>query len=140
VDVVDLINQAVVSARGPQNLICTLRSRRSSSPSPDDFMSGINLLVVCRRSGGGQGRHGVRAAGRWRRSGNPPAVRRQTANLERTAKDLVRGASFDNNIICTDERKSSPLPVSSSELKRLMLRQPAVEVRAASCAGWERWC
>ena len=36
--------------------------------------------------------------------GNPPAVVDETANLEQAARDIVAGASFDNNIICIDEK------------------------------------
>ena len=36
--------------------------------------------------------------------GNPPAVVDETADVEKAGRDIVRGASFDNNVICTDEK------------------------------------
>jgi acyl-CoA reductase-like NAD-dependent aldehyde dehydrogenase len=37
--------------------------------------------------------------------GNPPVVVDDTADLERAGREIVRGASFDNNLICTDEKE-----------------------------------
>ena len=37
--------------------------------------------------------------------GNPPSVVDETADLEQAARDLVMGASLDNNIICVDEKE-----------------------------------
>jgi acyl-CoA reductase-like NAD-dependent aldehyde dehydrogenase len=37
--------------------------------------------------------------------GNPPAVVDATADLENAAKNIVLGASIDNNIICTAEKE-----------------------------------
>ena len=36
--------------------------------------------------------------------GNPPVVVDATADLELAGREIVRGASFDNNVICTDEK------------------------------------
>ena len=36
--------------------------------------------------------------------GNPPSVVDQTADIEAAGRDIVRGSSFDNNVICTDEK------------------------------------
>jgi acyl-CoA reductase-like NAD-dependent aldehyde dehydrogenase len=37
--------------------------------------------------------------------GNPPVVVDETADMELAARELVRGPSFDNNVICTDEKE-----------------------------------
>jgi acyl-CoA reductase-like NAD-dependent aldehyde dehydrogenase len=37
--------------------------------------------------------------------GNPPAVVDDTANLDNAAREIVKGASIDNNIICTAEKE-----------------------------------
>jgi acyl-CoA reductase-like NAD-dependent aldehyde dehydrogenase len=36
--------------------------------------------------------------------GNPPIVVDETADLDQAARDIIKGASFDNNIICIDEK------------------------------------
>jgi propionaldehyde dehydrogenase len=37
--------------------------------------------------------------------GNPPCIVDDTANIARAANDIVRGASFDNNILCVAEKE-----------------------------------
>ena len=37
--------------------------------------------------------------------GNPPAVVDTTADIDLAGREIVRGASFDNNVICTDEKE-----------------------------------
>ena len=37
--------------------------------------------------------------------GNPPAVVDETADLEKAGRDIVLGHSFDNNVICVDEKE-----------------------------------
>ena len=38
--------------------------------------------------------------------GNPPIVVDETADLDQAGRDIVLGASFDNNVICTDEKET----------------------------------
>jgi propionaldehyde dehydrogenase len=37
--------------------------------------------------------------------GNPPVVVDESADIERAGRDVVTGASLDNNVICTDEKE-----------------------------------
>jgi aldehyde dehydrogenase len=103
-ETVRLINRAIVSAGGPPDLVTavaepTIESARALMNHPD-----VRLLLVT--GGPGVVREALRtdkravAAG----PGNPPAVVDQTADLERAGRDIVRGASFDNNLVCTDEK------------------------------------
>ncbi len=50
--------------------------------------------------------------------GNPPVVVDETADLEQAGRDIVLGASFDNNIICTDEKEVFAVASIADELKR----------------------
>jgi aldehyde dehydrogenase len=101
---VKLINRAIVSAGGPENLVTcvatpTLDSAEALMAHPD-----VPVLLVT----GGPGV--VKAALKTPKKaiaagpGNPPAVVDQTADIQKAAKDIVNGASFDNNIICVDEK------------------------------------
>ena len=101
---VKLINRAIVSAGGPENLVTciatpTLDSAEALMAHPD-----VPVLLVT----GGPGV--VKAALKTPKKaiaagpGNPPAVVDQTADISKAAKDIVNGASFDNNIICVDEK------------------------------------
>jgi len=57
--------------------------------------------------------------------GNPPAVVDETANLEQAGRDIVAGASFDNNIICIDEKETIVVRSVADELLRAMGRNGA---------------
>ncbi len=101
---VSLLNEAIIRAGGPANLVTTLAEPTIESAQSLMKHAGIRLLVVT----GGPGvvevamRSGKRAicAG----PGNPPAVVDETADIPKAARDIVLGASFDNNVICTDEK------------------------------------
>jgi propionaldehyde dehydrogenase len=102
---VNLINKAVIEAGGPENLFTILRN--PSIEQAQNLMThrGINLLVV---TGGpdvvkkalGSGKKVV-AGG----PGNPPVVVDETADLAQAGRDIVLGASLDNNIVCIDEKE-----------------------------------
>jgi acyl-CoA reductase-like NAD-dependent aldehyde dehydrogenase len=102
---VRLLDRAAVSVGGPPNLVCAVAAPTIESAAALMHHQGINLLVVT----GGPGvvkaamNSGKRAicAG----PGNPPVVVDATADLERAGRDIVRGASFDNNLICVDEKE-----------------------------------
>ena len=38
-------------------------------------------------------------------AGNPPVVVDETADIEKAAKDIVNGCSFDNNLPCIAEKE-----------------------------------
>jgi len=104
VENVKLINRAIVAAGGPSDLVTcvavpTLDSAEALMAHPD-----VRVLLVT----GGPGV--VKAALKMPKKaiaagpGNPPAVVDQTADISKAARAIVNGASFDNNIICVDEK------------------------------------
>jgi len=102
---VHLINEAVIESGGPENLVTTIS--RPSIASAQELMHhpGIRLLV-----GTGGGPVVKEAMGSGKRAicagpGNPPVVVDETADIANAAENIVRGASFDNNIICVDEKE-----------------------------------
>ena len=62
--------------------------------------------------------------------GNPPSVVDETADLERAARDLVMGASLDNNIVCTDEKEIVCVSIVADRLKEHMARSGAIVLAA----------
>ena len=101
-----LLNQAIIRAGGPSNLVCAIAEPTIASAQALMKHAGVRLLVVT----GGPGvveaamQSGKRAicAG----PGNPPVVVDETADIAQAARDVVKGASFDNNVICTDEKEA----------------------------------
>jgi acyl-CoA reductase-like NAD-dependent aldehyde dehydrogenase len=98
------LNQAIMSAGGPPDLVSatpepTIESAQRLMNHPQ-----VRILMIT----GGPGV--VKEAQKTRKRsicagpGNPPVVVDATADLELAGREIVRGASFDNNVICTDEK------------------------------------
>jgi acyl-CoA reductase-like NAD-dependent aldehyde dehydrogenase len=60
--------------------------------------------------------------------GNPPVVVDETADLEQAGRGIVRGGSFDNNVVCTSEKEVFAVDSIADELKRAMVRHGAYEI------------
>ncbi len=99
------INQAIVEAGGPPNLVTCIPEPTLESAQQLMAHPRTRILMVT----GGPGV--VKAALETDKKaitagpGNPPIVVDETADLELAGREIVRGASFDNNVICTDEKE-----------------------------------
>jgi acyl-CoA reductase-like NAD-dependent aldehyde dehydrogenase len=69
--------------------------------------------------------------------GNPPAVVDETANLDRAADAIVRGASLDNNIVCIAEKEIIAVDSIASELVRRLESQPVLRLDARQIKALE---
>lgn len=124
------LNDAVVQGGGPRNLINVVAEPTQESAVELMQHRGIDLLLVT----GGMPvvrlamTSGTRAicAG----PGNPPVIVDETAVFPKAAKDIVTGASFDNNILCTDEKEIFVVDKVADQLKREMVANGAFEIRA----------
>jgi aldehyde dehydrogenase len=135
---VHLLNEAIVGAGGPENLLSSVE--RPTIESAQELMrhAGIRLLVV---TGGpavvktamNSGKK-VIAAG----PGNPPAVVDATADLENAAANIVLGASIDNNIICTAEKEVVAVASIADALKERLCAHGAVFVDGAKLRELEK--
>jgi acyl-CoA reductase-like NAD-dependent aldehyde dehydrogenase len=114
------INQAIVSGGGPPDLVTatpapTIESAQRLMNHPQ-----VRILMIT----GGPGV--VKEAQKTRKRsicagpGNPPVVVDATADLELAGREIVRGASFDNNVICTDEKLVVVVDSAADELLRQM--------------------
>ncbi|HEX4620757.1 MAG TPA: aldehyde dehydrogenase family protein [Myxococcaceae bacterium] len=102
---IQLINEAIVSAGGPESLVCCLAEPTIESAQAVMKHPGIRLVVVTGgpavvRAAMTSGKRAI-AAG----PGNPPAVVDETAHIEKAGRDIVNGASLDNNIVCIVEKE-----------------------------------
>jgi acyl-CoA reductase-like NAD-dependent aldehyde dehydrogenase len=128
---VQLMNDAIIEAGGPANLVCAIAKPTIETAQQIMAHSDIDILTVT----GGAGV--VKAAMQsGKRSicagpGNPPVVVDETADLEQAGEGIVRGASFDNNIICIDEKQVFAVASITDELKRAMVRHGAYEIDSA---------
>ncbi len=100
-----LLNEAIVAAGGPDALITTVREPTMETGQAIMLHRDIPLLSIT----GGEavvqvamktGKK-VIAAG----PGNPPVIVDETADIAAAGRDIVDGASFDNNIMCICEKE-----------------------------------
>jgi acyl-CoA reductase-like NAD-dependent aldehyde dehydrogenase len=125
---VQLMNDAVVEAGGPPCLVAAIAEPTIETAGALMKHEGINLLTVTGgigvvRAAMASGKRAVCAG-----PGNPPVVVDETADLRQAGRDIVRGASFDNNIICTDEKQVFAVDSIADELKKVMCSHGAVEI------------
>jgi acyl-CoA reductase-like NAD-dependent aldehyde dehydrogenase len=102
---VALLSQAVVAAGGPAHAVACLAEPTIESAQELMRHRDVRLLVV---TGGGAVVKAAMSSGKraiCAGPGNPPVVVDETADLAKAARDIVLGASTDNNIICTDEKE-----------------------------------
>jgi acyl-CoA reductase-like NAD-dependent aldehyde dehydrogenase len=125
---VQLLNRAIADAEGPPNLITTVAEPTIESAQELMAHPKVRLLVV---TGGEQVvkvamRSGKRAicAG----PGNPPVVVDETADLEKAARDIVLGASFDNNVVCVLEKEIIATDSIADDLKKCLCQHGCVEI------------
>jgi acyl-CoA reductase-like NAD-dependent aldehyde dehydrogenase len=125
---ISLMNEALVRAGLPENLLCGVAEPTIESAQELMSHKGIQLLVVT----GGPAvvaaamRNGksVVAAG----PGNPPVVVDETADLDRAARGIIQGASLDNNIICLDEKVLIAVASIADELTKCLKRHGAFQL------------
>jgi aldehyde dehydrogenase len=60
--------------------------------------------------------------------GNPPVVVDASADLERAARSIIEGASFDNNILCIAEKEAFVVDAVYDRFMDAMARQGAVRL------------
>ena len=99
-----IINQAIIEAGGPANLVTGVAEPTIESAQELMKHPGTRLTLV---TGGEAVVHVAMQSGKraiCAGPGNPPVVVDETADLDETARGIIKGASFDNNIICTDEK------------------------------------
>jgi acyl-CoA reductase-like NAD-dependent aldehyde dehydrogenase len=124
-----LLNKAIMSVGGPENVLTAVASPNLETSNQVMNHPDIRVLVV---TGGGivvkaamkTGKK-VIAAG----PGNPPVVVDETADIAKAGKDIVSGASFDNNVLCTAEKEVFVVEKVANALKQEMIKNGAVELK-----------
>jgi aldehyde dehydrogenase len=137
-ETVRLLDGAIVKAGGPPNTVACTAEPTIQSAGELMKHPRVRLLVV---TGGGavvaaamnSGKRAICAG-----PGNPPAVVDQTADIEKAGRDVVFGHSFDNNVICTDEKEVIAVDAIADALKAAMKKAGAFELPAHELPRLER--
>ncbi len=125
---VALLNKAIMANGGPANAVACVANPTIESAGEMMKHPGVRLLVV---TGGGGVVKAAMASGKraiCAGPGNPPVVVDETADIEQAARDIVLGASFDNNIICIEEKEVIVVASVADALLKAMQKYDAVLV------------
>jgi aldehyde dehydrogenase len=123
-----LLNEAIMSAGGPPNLLTAVAE--PTIESAQELMQHANVRLLLVTGGGGVVKQAMRSGKRAITAGpgNPPVVVDETADIEHAGRSIVLGASFDNNVICTDEKELFVVDKVADSLKQAMQRAGALFV------------
>jgi len=133
-----LLNRAIERAGGPANLVCCVSNPTIESAQELMRHRGVRLLAVT--GGAGVVREAMTSGKRaiCAGPGNPPVVVDSTADLELAGRQIVAGGSFDNNIVCTDEKEVIAVDGIVDDLLRQMERHGAYLLDAAELRRLEK--
>jgi len=103
-DALLVVHKAIVDAGGPENLITSTKE-----PNIDNAgicMANKDINLICATGGPAiveiAMKSGKKVLGAG--PGNPPVLVDDTADIARAAREIVAGSSFDNNILCNEEK------------------------------------
>ena len=125
---VEQINREIVGAGGPPNLLTTVEE--PSIETAHALFEHPRIALILVTGGPGVVRAAMRASKKAITAGpgNPPVVVDETADLEKAARDIISGASFDNNILCNGEKETFVVESAAEDLKRFMMQHGAYEL------------
>ncbi|TNF81452.1 MAG: aldehyde dehydrogenase family protein, partial [Acidobacteria bacterium] len=132
------INRAVMAAGGPENLVTTIDEPTIESAQQLMRHPRIRLLMVT--GGPGVVEEALKTDKRAITAGpgNPPVLVDETADIGLAAREIIRGASFDNNMVCTDEKEVFVVASRADELLRAMAGEGAVVLKEYQLRQLER--
>lgn len=129
VTLVRWLNEAIVAAGGPDNLLTTTPEPTIEGANHMMRHTGTALVVV---TGGPAVVKAAMATGKkciGAGPGNPPVVVDETAKLDQAARDIIYGAGMDNNIICIVEKEIIAVEAIADRLKHELIRAGAYHVK-----------
>lgn len=124
-----LINRALAEAGAPANLVVTVAEPSIENTNAMMNHPKIRMLVA---TGGpaivktvlSSGKKAIGAG-----AGNPPVVVDETADIEKAARDIVDGCSFDHNLPCIAEKEIIAVDSAADFLIFNMKKHGAYEVK-----------
>jgi aldehyde dehydrogenase len=122
---VQLFNKAIHESIGIDNLLTIIA--RPTLESAQAIFAHREVRLLCVTGGPAVGRAALRSPKRAivAGPGNPPVVVDETADLERAARSIVRGAAYDNNLLCIGEKEVFAVAAIFDELMEAMTRYRA---------------
>ncbi len=132
---IELINQAVVAADGPDNVMAAVLEPTIDTATA--LMTHRKVDIVVATGGVPVVRAALKSGKRVVAAGpgNPPVVVDETADIPKAAKDVFEGASFDNNILCVGEKAVVCTEAALRPFMDEMRKLPTYELTASELAA-----
>jgi aldehyde dehydrogenase len=123
-------NQAIYRDLGIDNLICVIAEPTLESAEAIFKHRGVKL--ICVTGGPAVARAALASSKRAivAGPGNPPVVVDETADLDRAARAIIYGSSYDNNLLCIGEKEVFVVDEVFDAMMAAMDRAGAVRLNA----------
>ncbi len=123
-------NEAIERDLGIDNLICVIEE--PTLETANAIFSHRNIALICVTGGPAVARAALNSGKRAivAGPGNPPVVVDETADLDRAAAAIIRGASYDNNLLCIAEKEVFVVDEVFDAMLHAMTRAGAVRLNA----------
>jgi aldehyde dehydrogenase len=124
-------NQAIYQDLGIDNLICVIAE--PTLETADAIFSHRDIAMICVTGGPAVARAALNSGKRAvvAGPGNPPVVVDETADLDRAARCIIQGGSYDNNLLCIAEKEVFVVDSVADRLMQAMERAGAVRLTTA---------
>jgi len=137
---VDLVNRAILEAGGPENLVVSVK--KPTHESSNEMMKSPIVKMLVATGGPGVVRallsSGKKAIGAG--AGNPPVIVDDTADIEKAGRDIVNGASFDNNLPCIAEKECFAFSNITDQLISSMIAAGAYLIKGDQIEQLKKVC
>lgn len=123
-------NEAIYRDTGIDNLISLVAE--PTIESADAIFNHQGVRLICVTGGPAVARAALKASKRAivAGPGNPPVVVDETADLDRAARSIIQGGSYDNNLLCIAEKEVFVVASVFEALMTAMERAGAVRLNA----------
>ncbi|MDO5516317.1 MAG: aldehyde dehydrogenase EutE [Clostridium sp.] len=127
--VTEIINMAIRDKCGIDNLVVTLNE--SSISSTTEIITHPDVSMVVCTGGMGVLKRAMSCGKKVIGAGpaNPVSIVDETAKIDKAARDIVKGASFDNNLMCISEKCIVAVSIIADELMTELIKDDVYYVK-----------
>ena len=124
-------NEAIYRDLGIDNLICVIAE--PTLESAEGIFSHRDIALICVTGGPAVARAALNSGKRAivAGPGNPPVVVDETADLDRAARSIIQGGSYDNNLLCIGEKEVFVVASVFDQMMQAMERAGAARLNSS---------
>ena len=127
-----LWNREIERELGVANVVTTVRE--ASLEAAEQIFNHPKIALLCVTGGSAVAKAAAKSGKRVIAGGpgNPPVVVDETADLDRAARSIIEGGSFDNNLLCIGEKEVFVVASVADAFIQSMRRAGAFQLDAAA--------